>query len=187
MHLYIQVQPSARGIKWNEKQQTKNVQSDNLLTLHSGAEFKCRTPKLKKVKENISKSTTLSCFFLYPTSNSIATLIVQQDQYIFIIILRYLLYFSEYLQLYKQSTHFKVHIFNTVLTSFAFTRFIFFPQKNNLKLLNKKIKIILFSYILQNQKGKIKKMLLNCTFSRFLSVRLVTSGTTKYFSRFVNI
>lgn len=124
--------------KWNERRQTKkiNLQSHSLPTLQRRAEFKLRTPKLKikKVKEKYFQKSTTLILFLYPTSSSIATLIVEQDQYIFIIILRYLLYFSEYLQLYKQSTHFKVHKFNTVLTSFAFTRFIFFPKKNNLKL-----------------------------------------------------
>lgn len=111
----------------------------------------------KKVKEKCFQKHNITFVFLYPTSSSIATLIVQQGQYIFIIILRYLLYFSEYLQLYKQSTHFKVHKFNTVLTSFAFTRFIFFPkttwnykkQKNNQK--------YSFSYILQKQKTKGKE------------------------------
>lgn len=75
--------------KRNKKTQ-KSLQSDDLPSLQRGAEFKLRTPKLririkkKELKKNISKSTTLSFFlFLYPTSSSIATLIVQQDQYIF--------------------------------------------------------------------------------------------------------
>lgn len=161
---------------------TENLQSDDLRTLQSGAEIKIHTPKLriKKLKKNISESTTLS--FLYPTSSSIATLIVEQDQYIFIIILRYLLYFSEYLQLYKQSTHFKVHKFNTVLTSFAFTRFIFFPKKQpeTIKQETKTIQMILFRTVYKNKKGKRKKTLLEL-YSLSLSVRLVTSGTTKYF------
>lgn len=82
--------------------------------------------KIKKVKKNIS--TTLSLFISYIQLDSDINSSTRSI-YFFRIILRYLLYFSEYLQLYKQSTHFKVHIFDTVLTSFAFTRFISPPQQ----------------------------------------------------------
>lgn len=101
------------------------------------------------VKEKISPNARHHVFFFsfifYIQLDS--DIIVNKDQYIFIIILRYLLYFSEYLHLYKQSTHFKVHIFNTVLTRFAITRFLSPPppppctkKPKNLKLLNKKPK-----------------------------------------------
>lgn len=102
------------------------------------------------VKEKISPNARHHVFFFsfifYIQLDS--DIIVNKDQYIFIIILRYLLYFSEYLHLYKQSTHFKVHIFNTVLTRFAITRFLSPPHPHppaqkkpkNLKLLNKKPK-----------------------------------------------
>lgn len=78
------------------------------------------------VKEKYFRTHDITSFFFsfifYIQLDS--DIIVNKDQYIFIIILRYLLYFSEYLHLYKQSTHFKVHIFNTVLTRFAITRFL---------------------------------------------------------------
>lgn len=118
------------------------------------------------VKEkNISERTTSRLFFFsfifYIQLDS--DIIVNKDQYIFIIILRYLLYFSEYLHLYKQSTHFKVHIFNTVLTRFAITRFLSPPTPNPLHKKTKKPETIEqetkrttqdFSYILHKTKNK---------------------------------
>lgn len=86
----------------------------------------------QKIKKKSKKKNSKPQHLVYPTSSSIATLIFQQDQYIFYIILRYLLYFSDYLQLYKQSTHFKVHIFNTVLT-ILHLQDLYFPQ-NKLKI-----------------------------------------------------
>lgn len=61
----------------NDNKNNKNLQSDNLPP--PAEESRVQTPKLKKNKH----STTLS--FLYPTSSSKATLIVEQDQYIFIV------------------------------------------------------------------------------------------------------
>lgn len=156
------------------------------------------------VKEKYFRTHDITSFF-FPFIFYIqldSDIIVNKDQYIFIIILRYLLYFSEYLHLYKQSTHFKVHIFNTVLTRFAITRFLSRPPPpprtkkpptKNLKLLNKKPKerpkIFRTFYTKQKTKSRKRKETLLDLYSLSLAVRLVTSGVTKYFhiSRFVNI
>lgn len=119
------------------------------------------------VKEKISPNARHHVFFFsfifYIQLDS--DIIVNKDQYIFIIILRYLLYFSEYLHLYKQSTHFKVHIFNTVLTRFAITRFLSLPhppaQKNqktwNYWTRNQKNDPRFFVHFTQNKKQKVGK------------------------------
>ena len=58
--------------KKRNKNTKKSLQSDDLPSLQPGAEFKLRTPKLriqkkkkKELKKNISKSTTLSFFFVF--------------------------------------------------------------------------------------------------------------------------
>lgn len=126
------------------------------------------------VKEKISPNARHHVFFFsfifYIQLDS--DIIVNKDQYIFIIILRYLLYFSEYLHLYKQSTHFKVHIFNTVLTRFAITRFLSPPtpqppaQKNqktwNYWTRNQKNDPRFFVHFTQNKKQKVGKERKRC-------------------------
>lgn len=95
-HLYSQVTTQGRKMEWRTKRKrTKNTKEFTIRRPAQPAAWsRIQTPhtqtkntkkkKKKELKKNISKSTTLSFFlFLYPTSSSIATLIVQQDQYIF--------------------------------------------------------------------------------------------------------
>lgn len=127
------------------------------------------------VKEKYFRTHDITSFF-FPFIFYIqldSDIIVNKDQYIFIIILRYLLYFSEYLHLYKQSTHFKVHIFNTVLTRFAITRFLSRPpppprtkkppQKTwNYWTRNQKNDPRFFVHFTQNKKQKVGKERKRC-------------------------
>ncbi|CAJ1072965.1 Hypothetical predicted protein [Xyrichtys novacula] len=66
-HLFAQVQKKKKkkiGMKDNKQKHT-NVQSDNLPTPQSGAEFKLRTPKLKTKKFNkiFPKKHNITFFF----------------------------------------------------------------------------------------------------------------------------
>lgn len=99
-HLYSQVWAATpqvgKTMEWKTNKQYKNkreVQSRR--PAHASEWSRIQTPnapqtkKFKKiiqkqeVKEKYFQKHNINFFFLYPTSSSIATLIVQQDQYIF--------------------------------------------------------------------------------------------------------